>query len=176
MRSENPNRQLAKELISLLPGIHLRRLSRLLRLGESSTRYHLDRLERDGKITCSREGEYLRAYPSSMRREDERRLYTLLQRGTARRVLKALMAAGDKGRGLTNDELSRVTRLSRSVVSEYASSFRGLGLVGKVVTKEGRPVLKIEERERRHLSLILSNLERNLFTVTTDRFVDLWDF
>ena len=124
----------ARELISLFPGIHLRGLSRLMGLGQSSTRYHLARLERDGKITCSKEGEYLRAYPSSMRKDDERRLYTLLQHGPARRVLKALMAASDDGRGLTNDELSRVTRLSRSVVSEYAGSLRGLGLVGKVVT------------------------------------------
>lgn len=56
MRSENPNRLRAKELVSLLPGIHLRRLSRLLGLGQSSTRYHLGRLEKDGRVTCLREG------------------------------------------------------------------------------------------------------------------------
>jgi hypothetical protein len=61
-------------------------------------------------------------------------------------------------------------------VSEYVGSFRSLGLVRKVLAKEGGPVLRIENRERRHLSSVLSNLERNLLTVTTERFIDLWDF
>jgi predicted transcriptional regulator len=176
MRSENPNRLRAEGLVSLLPGIHLRMLSRLLGLGESSTRHHLGRLERDGRVTCSREGAFLRAYPSSMRKEDERRLYALLQHSSARRILGAFTKEHDKRCGLTNEELSTAARLSQSTVSEYMSSFRSLGVVRKVLTSEGRWTLKIEERQRRHLSAILSDFEKNLFTVATDSFIDLWDF
>jgi predicted transcriptional regulator len=176
LSGDNLNVLRAKELISLLPGIHLRGLAKLLGLQLSTVRYHVSRLERDGKIVCSRDGEYLRTYPISLVEDGERRTYALLQHKTARKILKVLVKQSSVGHGVSNEELSTLTRLSGSTVSRYAGAFRDLGLVRKVPAKRGGWALEVDLEDRARLSTILSNLEKNLLSVVTDRYIDLWDF
>ena len=176
MSSDSANRFRVSELISLLPGIHLRRLSKILGVQLSTIRYHVGRLEREGKVLCSRDGEYLRAYPVSVGEERESRTFALLQHRNAREVLKVLLESSVAGRGVTNNELAALAGLSGSTASKYIGEFRGLGLVRKVPAMEGHGVLEVNMEDRGRLSAMLSSYEKNYLSIITDRYVDLWDF
>jgi predicted transcriptional regulator len=177
VNSENVNRLQAKRLISLLPGVHQRMLSRLLGVSLSTTQYHLHNLEKDGEIVFWQEGEYKRAYPRSVEDERSKRIYALLQQGAARKIVSALLKTARGGSpSLTNNEISKITRLSQSTVSEYLSELRDLQLTTRIVTKEGRAAFEIAEADKDWLSSILSSFARNFLSRTTDNYISLWDF
>jgi predicted transcriptional regulator len=176
MNPDNIGRLRTKELISLLPGVHLRKLSRLLGVSLNTAHYHVSKLEKDQEIFCSKEGEFLRAYPMSVEGEKDVRLYAVLQRRTARTILKKLIEVHGEGRGMTNGQLSAATRLSQSTVSEYVSMFRGLGVVRKVPLDGGRWGLVVDKGNSERITSMVSSMENNFLTVTTERYLQLWDF
>ena len=156
-------------IVSLSPGIHLRKLQKLLGTSFSTTRYHVEGLMRDGEIVCSKEGRYQRLYPAGTA-ESSKATYALLQSETARRVLGALV----RGRGdLRNGELCEAACLPRSTVSEYTALLGDAGLVRRQVTADGHSLYGIQDRQR--TLELLAAFEKNLLDIATDRFTDLWD-
>jgi predicted transcriptional regulator len=168
MSAENLNRLRAKELVSLLPGVHLRQLQRLLNASFNTTRYHVYNLERDGEVLCSKEGGYSRLFPAGFD-GGARGLYSVLHNKSTRHVLRTLVGGGR----LTNGEISAATGLPKSTVSEHTEMLCQTGLVAKLVTLDG-VVYEIQEKAR--VGEALAVFERNLMTVAADSFVDLWDF
>jgi predicted transcriptional regulator len=168
LSAENLNRLRAKELVSLLPGVHLRQLQRLLNASFSTTRYHVCNLERDGEVLCSREGGYSRLFPAGFD-GGARGLYSVLHNKSTRHVLRTLV---DRGK-LTNGEISAATGLPKSTVSEHTELLCETDLVAKSVSLDG-VVYEIHDRAR--VGEALAVFEKNLITVAADSFVDLWDF
>jgi len=156
-------------IVSLSPGIHLRKLQKLLGMSFSTTRYHVEGLRRDGEIVCSKKGRYQRLYPAGTA-ESSKATYALLQSETARKVLGALV----RGRGdLRNGELCATAGLPRSTVSEYTALLSEVGLVRRHVAADGHALYGIQDRQR--TLELLAVFERNLLDIVTDRFTDLWN-
>ena len=175
MIRHNRNRNRVSEIVSLLPGIHLRRLARLTGLQSSTTRHHLKQLEKEGRVTCVRDGEYLRAFPATMNVGSEIREFSVLHHRAAKKLLKGLLETGSAGDGVTGAELAKLTGLSESTVSECLGGFRELGLVKRVPGEGGRWTVMVEEDKRNRLSSMVDELEHNFLSIMTDNYVDLWD-
>lgn len=169
MSLQNANRERAKMIVSLSPGIHLRKLQKLLGTSFSTTRYHVEGLRRDGEIVCSREGRYQRLYPAGTA-DGSKAAYAVLQSKTARRILSAL--AHDQ-RDLRNGDLSEIVKMPRSTVSECTSLLSGAGLATRRVGADGHALYGIQDRQR--TLELLDAFEKNLLEIATDRFTDLWD-
>jgi len=60
-----------KLLVSLHPGLHLRELQRQIGLSFSSTRYHLDKLAKQGEIDRVEDNGYSRIYPAGIDQSDK---------------------------------------------------------------------------------------------------------
>jgi predicted transcriptional regulator len=175
--SDNVNRKHAKQLISLFPGVHLRKLSRYLGVSLSTARYHLVGLQRDGEIFCRKEGEYLRAYPLWADDERSRRVYAVLHQKTVRKILHIMLTEHDvKEPPQTNSWISNTARLSQSTVSEYLGVLRDLQLVRKIGAKDGHPTFEIVSEERGLLSTILALYDKNFISEATDNYINLWEF
>jgi predicted transcriptional regulator len=86
MSLHNPKRAQAKLIVSLCPSIHLRKVRRLLRVSFSTTRYHIDNLERSGEVIRFKDGRYDRLYPTGTP-DSMKRVYAALRPNAARRVL-----------------------------------------------------------------------------------------
>jgi predicted transcriptional regulator len=166
---QNPNRARAKMIVSLSPGIHLRKLQKLLGTSFTTTRYHVEGLERDGEIVSSKEGRYQRLYPSGTT-EVSRAAYAALQSKTARRILSVL---AQNQREFRNGDLCEMVKLPRSTVSECTTLLSQAGLVTRRTGADGHATYGILDRERT-LGL-LTVFEKNLLDIAADRFADLWD-
>ncbi len=169
MELQNANRERAKTIVTLSPGIHLRRLQKLMGASFSTTRYHVEALRREGEIVCSKEGRYQRLYPAGTA-EGSKSTYALLQRKTARKVMGALVRGQ---RDLRNGDLCEATGLPRSTVSECTALLGEAGLVRRRVTAEGHVLFGVQDRQR--TLELLASFEKNLLDIATDRFTDLWD-
>jgi len=166
---QNPNRERARMIVSLSPGIHLRKLQKLLGTSFSTTRYHVEGLKRDGEIVCSKEGRYQRLYPAGTT-DGSKATYAVLQSETARKVLGALARGQEE---LRNGDLCEMVRLPRSTVSECTALLSKAGLVRRRVTPDGHATYGLQDREQ--TLQLLAAFERNLLDLATDRFTDLWD-
>jgi predicted transcriptional regulator len=170
MNAQNLNRLRIKQIVSLSPGVHLRRVQRILGASFSTTRYHVENLERDGEIVSSVDGRYQRLYPAGTA-EDMKAAYAAVQSRTTRRVLKAMM---DSTRDLTNGDLCSTAHLPRSTISEQVSVLRKVGLVGRRLTVDGTTLYDVRDRER--AAQLLAAFDRGMLGMATEGFIDLWDF
>ena len=169
MSPENFNRLRAKELVGLLPGIHLRELQRFLNASFNTTRYHVNNLERDGEVLCLKEGGYSRLYPVGLG-DRARGLYSVLHNTNTRRILRTLVSRG----GVGNAEISTETGLPRSTVSEHIELLCQSGLVTRTVQLGGGMLYEVQDQEK--VGEALAMFERNLLSVAADSFIDLWEF
>jgi predicted transcriptional regulator len=163
-------RSQTKLLVSLSPGIHVRRLQKLLGASFTTTRYHVDILERDGEIVRSKDGRYDRLYPAGTA-EGMKAVYAVLQSKTARKVLQAL--ADCSPQELTNGDLSERTNLPRSTVSECIRHVVGASMVRRYVTMDGRILYELQDKEE--VLRLLGTFKRSVLNAAADRFIDLWD-
>ena len=157
-------------IVSLSPGIHIRRLQKLLGASFSTTRYHVDNLERGGEIVRSKDGRYDRLFPKGTA-EEMKPVYAVLQSKISRQVLQAL--ADSSPLELTNGDLSERTRLPRSTVSECIAHMGRASLVRRSLTADGRVLFGVQDREE--VLRLLVTFQRNLLNIAADRFIDLWD-
>lgn len=170
MTLQSSKRAQAKLFVSLSPGIHLRKLQKLLGASFTTTRYHVGNLERDGEIIRSKDGRYDRLYPAGTT-DGMKAVYAALQSKTGRRVLRAFAESSEHQ--LTNGDLSSRTHLPRSTTSECVTHLCGLGLVRRSLGADGRTLYEV--RDRQDLSQLLAAFQRSPLNVATDGFIDLWD-
>ena len=165
---QNLNRVRAKQFVELSPGIHLRKLQRLLGASFTTTRYHVHNLERDGEIVCVKDGRRSRLYPAGLP-DDTKAAHACLQSNKARRVLEGLL---DRGVGMSSGSLAKLLGLPGSTTSECVSLLSRAGLVSREFTVEGQVVYRLKDRER--AASLLALRKRNVLAAATDSFIDLW--
>lgn len=161
----------AKLIVSLSPGIHIRKLQKFLGASFSTTRHHVESLERDGEIVRTKDGRYDRLYPSGTE-EGMKPVYAVLQSKTSRKILQAL--ADSTPREITNGDLSELTRMPRSTISECISHMSDLSLVRRSFTVDGRILYEVQDRDE--VIRLLAAFRTNLLNLATDSFIDLWEF
>jgi predicted transcriptional regulator len=171
MNAQNPNRNLVKQLVSLSPGIHLRRLQKLLGLSFSTTRYHVNNLVRDGEVVCFAEGGYSRLYPAGTTQE-MKEAFACLQSKTARVVLSAIV--DDPSHELTQGRISELADLPRSTTSESVALLIRAHLVGRSIALDGRMVFRALDADKAS-TLLAVFTRRGVLTAASERFIDLWD-
>jgi len=141
----------------------------------NTAHYHILRLERDGEVTCWRDGGHLRVYPPWVKEVRTRKVYALLQQGAARKILRTMSRDAKPGRPLTNRLISDATGLSKSTVSEYLSLFLELQIAKRATPPDGGTTFELEEADRDRLLLIQRSMDKSLIQKATDSYLDLWE-
>jgi len=164
---ESESRARIKLLVSFQPGLHLRELQRQVGLSFSSTRYHVDKLTKEGELDRVEDKGYSRIYLPGTDSKD-RVLQSLVRRKTDNKILSCFLAENSP----TQQRLIEVTDLSKSTISEHLATLLELGVVrtrahGEQRTFELIEPAKVNGLMRRH-PVVLQK--------ATNRFIDLWDF
>jgi predicted transcriptional regulator len=164
---ESEGRARIKLLVSLQPGLHLRELQRKIGLSFSSTRYHVDKLTKEGEIERVEDKGYSRIYPPGTDSKD-RILLALARRKTDHKILRCFLIENS----LSQQRLTEVTGLSKSTISEHLTALLELRVVKTRVGGERR-IFELTEPAK-----INGLMSRHpvLFEKATSRFIDLWDF
>ena len=171
LNTELSNRAQAKLIVSMFPGIHLRKLQKAMGTSFTTARYHVESLERDGEIVREKDRRYDRLYPAGTT-DEMKGVYAVLQSNTARRILRFLEDGREED--MTNGDLSERLGLPKSTLSEHLTDLSRVNLVRRSITGDGRVLYDINDREQ--VARLLIAFERNLLSVAADAFIDLWDF
>jgi predicted transcriptional regulator len=135
----------------------------------NSTRYHVDKLTKEGEIVRFEEGGYSRLYPIGTS-EAERTLFAIVRAETDRKILSSL--ATDLI--LSSKDLCDRTSLAKSTISEHLAELVRIGVVKTRQISETSVAYELEQPER--IRLLSKRVNPSLRSKATDRFIDLWDF
>lgn len=129
------------------PGCSVSDINRQQKIPRGTTRYHIRRLEKEGKIVLRKVGKYLRIYPDSPSvDEDEKSLLHYIRNTNYRKILCMILNKG----GVTNSEISRKCGMDRSLTYRYLKRLLSNNIVssyyegktkGYYIKKEIGPVL-----------------------------------
>jgi DNA-binding transcriptional ArsR family regulator len=156
-------------LVSLLPGLHLRELQRLIGMSFNSTRYQVDKLTASGEILRIEEGGFSRLYPIGTS-DTDKALFSAIRRPTDRRILATMV----RTRRVSHRELSTLTGFAKSTLSEHLGRLVEIGAIVRRISSESMVEYELTDPVRIEALINVQNL--TLVRRATDRFIDLWDF
>lgn len=115
------------DFVSSHPGVHLRQICRGLELAMGDVQYHVQRLEKEGRITSARRGFYRFFYPSTLFGQRQRDVLSVLALDTPRELLLAIVEKPDSAQ----EELAKATGISQPTASWHLKRLVALGVVKK---------------------------------------------
>jgi predicted transcriptional regulator len=169
MSGNSVYRERTKILVALFPGIHLRELQRALNISFNTARHHVDALFKSGELERENEGGYSRLYPVGTSIGDKL-LFASSRSPTKRLILAALVRQPN----LTNKQLSEITGLAKSTISEQIQSLTHSGIACVSIFPDSRNTYSL--RDPVAVSRALSGNEQRLLDSVAERFINLWDF
>jgi len=130
---ENQNRQNIFKCILDNPGTTKAEISRNLGINRGTVKYHVYKLESDGKIALMKVGKFTRLFKnSSALKTDEKIIASRIRGETSRILLWSIL----ENPGITNQELAVTLRLDKSTVHWHAHNFLADDMIR--FEKEGR--------------------------------------
>lgn len=154
-------------VVSIKPGLHLRELQRSVGMSFSNTRYHVDRLTKNGQIERVEDGGFSRLYLPRTPSKD-RLILSIVQRPADKKILTCLL----DGHRLSQKQMSTLTRLAKSTVSERLTFLLEKGLIR---TEDTVSPVTYSVADPAKLNALLQG-DQGVLAKATDRFIDLWDF
>jgi predicted transcriptional regulator len=163
------NREKIRAAVSLIPGLHLRLLQRVIGLSFNSTRYHVGALSKNGEIIRDDKAGYSRLYPVGTT-DSEKAIYSAMRNKTDRLVLTTLL----KEVKVSRRQLGERTGLAKSTMSEHISKLVRAGIVIELALDTNR--LELVLTDPLAIKKIVDSQNQTFLREATDRFIDLWEF
>jgi predicted transcriptional regulator len=79
------------QIIKTNPGSYLRKIKENLNISMGTTQYHLDKLEKMGRITSTRNGLHKHYFPIGVFEENEKEILQVLGQETAREIIMTII-------------------------------------------------------------------------------------
>ena len=161
------NSQMIYNYILKNPGLHLRKISRGLKIHLSTLRYHLDYLE-DAEVVTSKKEKNLRIYFAADRLSvKDKNITSLLQQKRFRDIILQIALEP----GLNHSEICAKLSLKPSTLSKYLGVLMDQGVV--VSKKNGRTKSYWLQDEKKIMELLLT-YKRSFWDAFVDNVLEIY--
>ena len=151
------------QFIQQNPGCHLRKIKVMMHISLGTAQYHLDRLEKMGRITSTRLGLYRHYFPIGIFRQNEKEILQVLGQETAREILMLII----ERQAPTQTDIVSNVGISAASVNWHIGHLIKFKLIEEV--REGR-YKKYQLRDREVSSRYLTSLMRNYYPNIWDKW------
>lgn len=141
------------------PSCHLRKIKKELGLAMGTVQYHLDRLEKAGKITSQRHSLH-KYYFAAGFQEDEKQLLEVLSNETAREILMFIV----ERKSPTQTEIVEHAKISPASVNWHIKRLEDSGIIDEI--REGR----FKRYRLRGDSRLVAAMLKNFYPTIWDRW------
>ncbi|MGB5090748.1 MAG: winged helix-turn-helix transcriptional regulator [Nitrososphaeraceae archaeon] len=114
------------------PGSHLRRIKREMGISMGTVQYHLDKLEKMGRVTSTRRGLYKYYFPAGLFRENEKDILEVLTHETTRKILMFIIEQNSP----TQTDIVNSVRISARSISWHVGRLIALKMIKEI--KDGK--------------------------------------
>jgi len=177
-KSQTPEiRLMLHQTIVRDPGFHLRELGRIVEMVPSHAKYHLDRLEKAGKVSVIKDGRHLRYYPrdplgeggrTDFLSKTEKRLLGILRKLSTRTIIEYILAHP----GIRHGQISSGLKRSPSTVTHHLKTLLSLSVVEQT---ESKGFIIAHGDQVRKLLVEYPLKKPGLLLSLVDNFKEVWD-
>lgn len=156
------------EFISENPGCHLRKIRKELSLAMGTIQYHLDKLEKAGRITTQKQGFHKYYFIIGAFEENEKQLLEVLGNETARQILMFIV----EQKNPSQTEISRHIGISSPSVSWQIKRLEDSKVVDEI--KEGKFKRYKLHGDSRQVIALLRNYYPDTWTNWSNRLAEMF--
>ncbi|HZS73001.1 MAG TPA: winged helix-turn-helix transcriptional regulator [Candidatus Nitrosotalea sp.] len=168
MKSEENNLERIFLYIKNNPGCHLRQIKRDLNLAMGTVQYHLNNLEKSGKIISEKFNLQRYYFLTGVFKENEKNTLKILNQSTARQILMLIL----ERKRVTQSEIVDNIKISAASVNWHMKRLVELGMIFE--TKEGKFRIYQIAMDSSEIIGLLKNYHPNLWNKWSDRLAEMF--
>jgi predicted transcriptional regulator len=159
------------QFIQQNPGWHLRKIKVMMHISLGTSQYHLDRLEKMGRITSTRLGLHRHYFPVGIFRENEKEILKVLGQETTREILMLII----ERQAPTQTDIVNSIGISAASVNWHIKYLIKIKLIEEV--KEGRfkrYQLRDREASSKYITMLMRNYYPNIWDKWSNRLAEIF--
>jgi len=156
------------QFIQQNPGCHLRQIKRELDLSMGTVQYHLNLLEKDGKILSERHSLHRFYFPIGMFEENQKNILKILNQDTVREILLYIIERNNP----TQTDIADSVKISPASINWHIQHLLSLGLIDE--TREGKYKKYQFIGNRNHVVELLKNYHPSLWNKWSNRLAEMF--
>lgn len=159
------------QFIQQNPGWHLRKIKVMMHISLGTAQYHLDRLEKMGRITSTRLGLHRHYFPVGIFRENEKEILKVLGQETTREILMLII----ERQAPTQTDIVNSIGISAASVNWHIKYLIKIKLIEEV--KEGRfkrYQLRDREASSKYITMLMRNYYPNIWDKWSNRLAEIF--
>lgn len=150
------------------PGCHLRQIKRELAMSMGTIQYHLNLLEKQGRVSSERQNLHRYYFPIGLFEQNEKDILKILNQETAREILLVILEKKDP----TQTDIANLVKLSAASVNWHIKKLTELGLIKQ--RQDGKFKRYMFEVDSRHIVSLMKNYHPNVWNVWSNRLVEMF--
>lgn len=149
------------------PGCHLRQIKRELTMSMGTIQYHLNLLEKQGKVSSERHNLHKYYFPIGLFEQNEKDILKILNQETAREILFIIMEKKP-----TQTDIANIIKISSASVNWHMKRLIELGLV--LEQKDGKFKRYTLGIDTKHIVSLMKNYHPNIWNRWSDRLAEMF--
>jgi predicted transcriptional regulator len=169
--SQQPERDARDRILQFIrenPGCHLRKIKVELDLAMGTVQYHLDRLEKAGRITSQRQGLHKYYFVVGAFEENEKQLLEVLSNETAREILMIII----EQKYPSQSEISKHIGISSPSVSWQIKRLQDHRVIDEI--KQGKFKRYKLHGDSKQFAALLKNYYPNIWNRWSNRLAEIF--
>ena len=156
------------QFIKQKPACHLRQIKKELKISMGTTQYHLEKLEKDGKITSTKNGLYKYYFPIGIFHESEKNLLQILTQETSRKILMFIIEKQNP----TQNQISESIGISTPSVNWHLSRLIDYEVIYEI--RDGKYKRYKITDDPRHLVALMKNYYPHIWKKWSSRLAEMF--
>jgi predicted transcriptional regulator len=167
-RDESSNAERILSFIQENPGCHMRKIKKELNLSMGTVQYHVDRLEKMGRIVSNRYGLYKYHFPVGIFGDREKELLQVLNQETAREILMFII----EQRNPTQTDIVNKIGISAASVNWHLTRLIDSQIIDEI--REGKFKRYQLRGNSKYFGALLRNYYPNIWDKWSNRLAEIF--
>lgn len=158
------------QVIKANPGTYLRKIKENLNISMGTTQYHLDKLEKMGRITSTRNGLHKHYFPIGVFGESEKEILQVLGQETAREIMMTII---EKQAPTQTDIVNRVG-ISGASANWHLKRLIAMKLVEEIKDGKYKRYLIFDTKTSKYITTLMQNYYPTIWNKWSNRLIEVF--
>ena len=149
------------------PGCHLRQVKRELTMSMGTIQYHLNLLEKNGRISSERRNLYKHYFPIGLFEQNEKDILKILNQETAREILMIILEKKP-----TQTDIANIIQISSASVNWHIRRLIDFGLI--LEQKDGKFKRYTLGVDSKNIISLMKNYHPNIWSIWSNRLAEMF--
>jgi predicted transcriptional regulator len=156
------------QYISDNPGCHLRQIKRELNMAMGTIQYHLNLLEKQGKISSERHNLYKYYFPIGLFEQNERDILKILNQETAREILLSIL----EKKNPTQTDIANTMQITSPSINWHLKRLLELGLILEI--RDGKFKRYTFAIDTKYITSLMKNYHPDIWNKWSNRLAEMF--